>query len=91
MDSDGNGKLDAGEFREAMTQLGGTSLSGESVSTIFEAMGIKGYITLDQFLDIAEVSERSAAELLHETSCFVRGCVKKQRSTCNWDSGASMC
>lgn len=54
MDKDGNGKLDTGEFREAMQQLGG-SLSGDSVSTIFDAMGIQGYITLDQFLDIVEV------------------------------------
>lgn len=55
MDSDGNGKLDTAEFRAAMSQLGG-NLSGDSVGTIFEAMGIYGSITLDQFLDIAEVS-----------------------------------
>ena len=54
MDKDGNGKLDTGEFRHAMERLGG-NLSGDSVSTIFEAMGIHGYITLDQFLDIVEV------------------------------------
>lgn len=30
-------------------------LSGEMVSTIFSNMGIHGYITLEQFLDIAEV------------------------------------
>ena len=60
MDKDGNGKLDTGEFRDAMQQLGG-SLSGDSVATIFDAMGINGYITLDQFLDIVEVCVHASA------------------------------
>ncbi|KAK9809564.1 hypothetical protein WJX73_002464 [Symbiochloris irregularis] len=54
MDADGNGKLNVAEFRAAMQQLGG-NLSGDSVGTIFEAMGIYGFLTLDQFLDIVEV------------------------------------
>ena len=52
MDGDGNGKLDTAEFRAAMSQLG-DNLSGDSVGTIFEAMGIYGFITLDQFLGLS--------------------------------------
>ena len=68
MDGDGNGKLDTAEFRAAMSQLG-DNLSGDSVGTIFEAMGIYGFITLDQFLDIAQVclqtlDPQSAAHLV---------------------------
>lgn len=53
MDRDGNGKLDAGEFRDAMRKLG-DELSGRSVEIIFEAMDIHGWISLDQFVAIVE-------------------------------------
>ena len=55
MDRDGNGKLDAAEFRDAMKQLGMQNLTGTTVSTIFEAMDIHGFITMDDFLQIVEV------------------------------------
>ena len=74
MDKDGNGKLDTGEFRDAMQRLGG-NLSGDSVSTIFGAMGITGYITLDQFLDIVEVRVRTCVNLL-------RACLQLDEHTC---------
>ena len=70
MDRDGNGKLDAAEFRDAMKQLGMQNLTGTTVSTIFEAMDIHGFITMDDFLQIVEVpllelnlSIRSIAQL----------------------------
>ena len=55
MDRDGNGKLDAAEFRDAMKQLGMQNLTGTTVSTIFEAMDIHGAITMEDFLQIVEV------------------------------------
>lgn len=56
MDTDLDGKLDAGEFRAAMEKLGMIHLSGPVVSTIFNAMDIHGPLTLQEFLYIVEVS-----------------------------------
>ena len=55
MDKDGNGKLNVAEFREAMEKLGMTHLTGNTVSTILEAMDVHGPIDLEDFLNIVEV------------------------------------
>jgi len=55
MDKDGNGKLDAQEFRDAMDKLSNDHLPGGTVGTIFSAMNLHGAITLEDFLQIVEV------------------------------------
>lgn len=57
MDKDGNGKLNAQEFRDAMDKLGNEHLPGETVGTIFSAMNLHGSITLEDFLQIVEAEE----------------------------------
>lgn len=59
MDRNGDGRLDAGEFRDAMNKLGMANLTGTTVSTILEAMDIHGPITLEDFLVIVEVGPAS--------------------------------
>lgn len=71
MDKDNNGKLDVGEFREAMRELG-DEMSGSSVATILDAMDVHGYISLDQFVAIVEAeaieSHSSDAKMLRRLS-----------------------
>lgn len=71
MDKDGNGKLDVGEFREAMRELG-DDMTGSSVATILDAMDVHGYISLDQFVAIVEAeaieSHSSDARMLRRLS-----------------------
>ncbi|DBA69075.1 TPA: hypothetical protein ACH3X2_013235 [Trebouxia sp. C0005] len=71
MDTDNNGKLDVGEFREAMRELG-DEMSGSSVATILDAMDVHGYISLDQFVAIVEAeaieSHSSDAKMLRRLS-----------------------
>lgn len=71
MDKDGNGKLDVGEFREAMRELG-DEMSGTSVATILDAMDVHGFISLDQFVAIVEAeaidSHSANARLLRRLS-----------------------
>ncbi len=54
MDSDLNGMLDVEEFRAAM-RAAKRELPGDVVSKVLEAMDIHGRLTLDQFINIAEV------------------------------------
>lgn len=53
IDRDGNGRLDVGEFRDAMKGLG-DELSGQDCSHLLEAMDIHGSITEEDFLAIVE-------------------------------------
>lgn len=71
MDKDGNGKLDVGEFRAAMRELG-DEMSGTSVATILDAMDVHGFISLDQFVAIVEAeaieSHSADAKMLRRLS-----------------------
>jgi Ca2+-binding EF-hand superfamily protein len=60
MDKDGNGKLDAQEFRDAMDKLSNDHLPGGTVGTIFSAMNLHGAITLEDFLQIVEAEEMNS-------------------------------
>lgn len=64
MDKDGNGYLDTGEFRDAMDKLGMTNITGTTVSTILTAMDIHGPITMEEFLQIVDVSFPSPEDAL---------------------------
>lgn len=57
MDKNGDGKLDAQEFRDAMDKLGNEHLPGRMVGTILQAMDIHGSITMEDFLQIVEAEE----------------------------------
>lgn len=60
MDKDGNGKLDAQEFRDAMDKLSNDHLPGATVGTIFSAMNLHGAITLEDFLQIVEAEQMNS-------------------------------
>ena len=68
MDTDGNGRLDAGEFRNAMQKLGMTNITGTTVGTIMTAMNIHGPITMEEFLQIVDV--RAPICILSEMECL---------------------
>ena len=69
LDTNMDGRLDATEFREGMRRAG-DELAGPEVATIFQAMDIHGWLTLDDFLAIAEVPQPSYT-LLPFSSAFV--------------------
>lgn len=61
-DRDGNGRLDAAEFREAAAAAG-DPLSGSEVAKIFTALDIHGAgVSLDDFLAAVEVREEGEGE-----------------------------
>lgn len=55
-DANSDGRLDVQEFRAAMTSMG-DDLSAKTVSTIFQAMDVHGWINFDQFVSIVEAEE----------------------------------
>ncbi|CAL5223981.1 g6593 [Coccomyxa viridis] len=56
MDTDLNGMLDVGEFREAMRKAD-HELAGSVVSKVLESMDVHGRLTLEEFLAIADAEE----------------------------------
>lgn len=55
MDKDKDGRLNVDEFRTSMKLLG-DELHGPTVTMILEALDVHGYLDLDQFLTVVEVS-----------------------------------
>jgi hypothetical protein len=72
-----DGRMDTQEFRSAMSYLG-DELSAHTVSTIFTAMDVHGWLSFDDFVTIVE------AEEVRAHSRFAKGLRTLARGSSKW-------
>eukprot|EP01026_Neomeris_dumetosa_P071076 TRINITY_DN714_c0_g1_i5.p2 TRINITY_DN714_c0_g1~~TRINITY_DN714_c0_g1_i5.p2 ORF type:complete len:245 (-),score=32.47 TRINITY_DN714_c0_g1_i5:384-1118(-) len=77
VDTNKNGEIDIGQFRDAMDIIG-DHLSGQAVATICQAMDVHGFLNFQQFQAIVEAEEIAS----HSATSRVL------RSICNSDKPA---